>query len=74
MSRIPYPPDYDGPIGVVYCSMCGTGLDVDNEAIQDEYSYEFYCPECYAELVAELELEEEFEDDEEEVTRIQWEE
>lgn len=74
MSRIPYPPDYDGPMGIVYCSICGTELSIEDEAIPSEDEREFYCPECYAELLAEIEIEEEFEDDEEEVTRIQWDE
>lgn len=50
MTRIPYPSDYDGPMGTAKCSICGIKFDVDNDGHQDEYTHALYCDDCHIEM------------------------
>ncbi len=52
-----YPSNYEGEIGIVNCYECGTELDLDTEATQDRLNNQFYCEDCYKELLAEREEE-----------------
>lgn len=54
-----YPSDYFGSIGIVECNRCGMKLDLDEEAIQDEFNHQFYCELCYPDVVEEREDEDE---------------
>ena len=56
-----YPSDYDGPLGIAHCCVCGVELDMDEEAIQDDFRKEIYCQDCYINL-EELDIDEEDED------------
>lgn len=46
MTHIPYPSDYDGPMGTAKCSICGEEVDVENEGHQDDYTHAIYCDDC----------------------------
>lgn len=59
LNKSHYPSDYDGPLGIVECSICGVSLDVDEEAIQADWNNEFYCQDCYDDEIAALQEEEE---------------
>ncbi len=62
-----YPIDFDGPIGIIECSICGIKTCFEEGALQDEWNHQIYCEDCYIERLEELteELEEAFGTEEE---------